>query len=848
MAIGYLTNIDLNNNQVKDFKIDNVTSDPTGLAGEGQMIYRTDTNQMKYHTGSNNWVAFGTSGGTVTSVNLGSSTSTISVSGGPITTSGTIQVNLPTSGVTAGSYTSADITVNAYGIITAAADGGAGTMSSWNLTADSGGTATISNNDTVDLSGSTYITTLRSGDNVSFSHDATSRSNTTSTGAPAAGATFTAIDSVVTNSTGHVTGVNTKTVTMPADQQGVTSVATGNGISGGTITSTGTLTVGAGDGLSQSATGLLVDYLGTDNVILAAADGVTTPITVAAGDRIIISDATDNNVKYVNISQLTAAVGGGTVTSVNVKTDGTSLNVASNSITTSGTMTMVWQGSTSQYVNGAGDLVTFPAIPSVGNGTLTVQGTGALGGTGTFTANQSGNTTISVTHDSFSDTETTDAATLSFGGTFDAYTDVTTNSTGHVIGHEVTTFTLPANPNVNTTSLPVKNSGGTTQFTSTQTTGVRFAASGSTSIAFDSGTQKVTFSSTNTNETYTLPVAAGGANSAVLNLTAGGTGSGIKSSVTINGTSSEIQVTETAGNNGSVFIGLPNDVTITSDLTVGDNLTLTSGNLSVTGTGSFTGQVTIPVTPTASAHAASKSYVDSTLAGSGALIFQGGYNAATNTPDLDSNPSASIKQGWTYAVTAAGNFFGEAVEDGDLLIAESDSPTALSDWTVVQNNIGVATAGSTDGGTTKGIAGFDSANFTVSTNGWVQLNNQGTSGNYGDANETVTLAINADGIVTSASEQAIAITASQVTDFCNAVDTCVADNGVTANIGDGTAVAYQINHNLGTRNVIVSCYRNSSPYDTVMLDVERTSTNQVTLRTTTALASNAVSVIITKVT
>ena len=49
MAIAYLTNIDLNNNQLKGFKVDNKTSDPTGLAGEGQMIYRTDTNELKYH-------------------------------------------------------------------------------------------------------------------------------------------------------------------------------------------------------------------------------------------------------------------------------------------------------------------------------------------------------------------------------------------------------------------------------------------------------------------------------------------------------------------------------------------------------------------------------------------------------------------------------------------------------------------------------------------------------------------------------------------------------------------------------------------------------------------------------
>ena len=51
------------------------------------------------------------------------------------------------------------------------------------------------------------------------------------------------------------------------------------------------------------------------------------------------------------------------VTSVNFKTDGTALNVASNTITGSGTMTGIWQGTASEYVNGLGDRVTFPTIP-----------------------------------------------------------------------------------------------------------------------------------------------------------------------------------------------------------------------------------------------------------------------------------------------------------------------------------------------------------------------------------------------------------------------------------------------------------------------------------------------------
>jgi len=77
----------------------------------------------------------------------------------------------------------------------------------------------------------------------------------------------------------------------------------------------------------------------------------------------------------------------------------------------------------------------------------------------------------------------------------------------------------------------------------------------------------------------------------------------------------------------------------------------------------------------------------------GGMDYIGGYNAATNTPDLDTSPSG-ISSGDTYTVTADGTFFTEPVTTGDFLIAEQDNPTTLAHWTVLERNLNPATESS----------------------------------------------------------------------------------------------------------------------------------------------------------
>jgi hypothetical protein len=120
---------------------------------------------------------------------------------------------------------------------------------------------------------------------------------------------------------GHVLHSNGTATYWATDDAGVTSVATGNGLTGGTITATGTVSVLANNGITANATGLYVTQ-GTGTVVNATGVHVNSTYigTLSANNTTYVNGKTEGN---LNVNSATYATSAGSATNASAATNAT---------------------------------------------------------------------------------------------------------------------------------------------------------------------------------------------------------------------------------------------------------------------------------------------------------------------------------------------------------------------------------------------------------------------------------------------------------------------------------------------------------------------------------------------
>jgi hypothetical protein len=237
MAINYLNNVDFNRNELQNAQliksqVENQPNDAAvgGTPVEGQLYFNTTSDVLKIY-GNGSWSEVG--GGVITlALNDGTyiDVNSTGTAANPVFTPDLSAVD--GTAVAATRFLSKDNTWDVPAF--PASDN----YDYWVLDADGAGTpANIGSGATADFVGGLKIgTNSTSGGTLNITHDLQTQTDSTSAASPAAGATFTVVDSVTRDTTGHATGLNVKTITLPAattvgDGQ-INGATSGLGISG----------------------------------------------------------------------------------------------------------------------------------------------------------------------------------------------------------------------------------------------------------------------------------------------------------------------------------------------------------------------------------------------------------------------------------------------------------------------------------------------------------------------------------------------------------------------------------------------------------------------------------------